>query len=411
MNHKIGLMGFGVVGQGYHTIAESHDNDLLPYQIVIKEQNKSRPQNLPFIFNAEKLIDEAEIGIELISDSDAAYKFIRAFLERGKRVITANKKVIAANLPELIALQKQYGGSILYEAAVAASIPVICNLQTQYYGDEILEIKGILNGSSNYILSQIFRHNLSLHDALALAQKEGFAEADPSFDINGSDVASKLTILITHAFNEYHPEASIPFYGIEAIGSEEIDLARTLGLTIKLIASATKTAEGVTAYIFPTFVDSSDAISAIEWEYNCVKIKSKNLGEQFFKGKGAGSLPTGSAVYSDLVKMIAGFKYQYAENIPKETELRPISTILTVTMKTTHGDKLKRYGINEAEIIHTADAAWFVGDITTEFFLANKSAFIGDAISIINIGSSVTAETVKKALIKLKYKEHLLISE
>ena len=109
MNHKIGLMGFGVVGQGYHAIAEAHDKDLLPFKIVIKEKGKTRPDNLPFTYNPDELIEDSDIGIELISDSEVAYSFIKAILEKGKKVITANKKVVAAHLPELVVLQQKFG--------------------------------------------------------------------------------------------------------------------------------------------------------------------------------------------------------------------------------------------------------------------------------------------------------------
>jgi len=406
MNHKIGLMGFGVVGQGYHTIASTHNKDFLPYKIVIKDKNKARPNDLPFAYDADELINEGDIGIELISDSHVAYSFIKALLEKGKKVITANKKVVAANLPELIELQQRFGGSLLYEAAVAASIPILCNLETQYYGDEILELRGILNGSSNYILSQIFHNNLSLKDALTLAQTEGFAEADPSFDINGSDIASKLTILIAHGFNQYHTEASIPYYGIENIGTEEIKLARHLGLTIKLVATATRTDEGIKASILPTFIDSSDAMSAIEWEYNCIQITSKNLGEQFFKGKGAGSMPTGSAVFADLIKSIEGFKYSCAEGLQDDLELNPID--LNLVLKSDSPTTLNKYNLDNDAFISSLNAIWYIGKISSDFILSYKEDLMYDGISIIHIGDSVSIEILKQCISSIQYDEDLV---
>jgi homoserine dehydrogenase len=409
MNHKIGLMGFGVVGQGYHAIAEAHDKDLLPFKIVIKEKGKTRPDNLPFTYNPDELIEDSDIGIELISDSEVAYSFIKAILEKGKKVITANKKVVAAHLPELVALQQKFGGTLLYEAAVAASIPVLSNLQTQFYGDEILELKGILNGSSNYILSQVFHNGLTLGDALSLAQAEGFAEADPSFDINGSDVASKLTILLAHTFDEYHPEDTIPCYGIEHIGTEEVELAKSLGLSIKLIASAKRTQSGVVASILPTFIDPSDAISSIEWEYNCVQITSKNLGEQFFKGKGAGCLPTGAAVFSDLIKSTEGFQYTYGPNLIANRDAELQNMDLKVVLKSNDPHVLENYNLPKEGYLETESTYWYVGSLNTDFLLKNRSVFIRDGISIINAGSAVTIETLKGHLQSLKHREDLQV--
>jgi len=388
-------MGFGVVGQGYHAIAGEHNSDLLPFKIVVKEKDKSRPHHLPFTYNIDELMLESEIGIELISDTEVAYTFIKSLLAKGKKVITANKKVVAAHLPELAALQKQYGGTLLYEAAVAASIPILCNLQTQFYGDEILEIKGILNGSSNYILSQIFHNDLTLVEALALAQAKGFAEADPSFDINGSDVASKLTILIAHAFGEYLPESTIPCYGIQHIGKEEVELAKAMGVSIKLVASAKRTANGIETSILPSIVDQSNALSSIEWEYNCVQITSTNLGEQFFKGKGAGSLPTGSAVFSDLIKSTEGFKYRYGPNLIESKISDPQGTDLSLILRSYDQEALEKYDLPKEGYLSINDTYWYVGSVSTDFLIKNNTTLILDGISIINVGSVVTIEDIK----------------
>ena len=407
MNHKIGLVGFGVVGQGYYQIAENDNKAYLPEHIVVKTKDKIRHRDIPFIFDIDHLIAESEIMIELISDTNVAFQIIKNLLIKGRKVITANKKVVAAHLPELIHLQKQHGGTLLYEAAVAASIPILSNLQTQYQGDQITEIQGILNGSSNYILSQIFINNLPFNEALALAQAKGFAESDPSFDLNGSDVASKLCIIIAHAFGEYYPEDTIPCFGIENLGDDEVELANELGLRIKLIATAQKIQDEIEAYILPTLVELSNPLSDIEWEYNGILISSDNLGEQFYKGKGAGSLPTGAAVYSDLVKSIEGFKYTYPDTLTENQICGLKSAKFNVILRSSDFNDLNKLNLKQGQLLEINGAGWFVGEITSEYLLEQKQYFITKGISLINLGNAISTSQALKMLHGIKVSDVL----
>ncbi|MBS9525172.1 homoserine dehydrogenase [Litoribacter alkaliphilus] len=326
MGNKIGLIGFGVVGQGYYEIANKDGKNLKPQHIAVKSKEKERPKGISFQYDLEALLADSEIGVELISETETAYFIAKKLLESGKTVISANKKLVAKHLPELLELERAHGGKFLYEAAVAASIPVLSNISTQYQGDQIEEIQGILNGSSNYILSKIQQENQNFEEALKQAQDNGYAEADPSFDINGSDVASKLCILAAHSYGIHLDEKSIPCIGIDHLQAEDFSLAKKVGGKIKLIALSSVKDGDVSASIFPTLVGPNHPLSQVENEYNAISILSKNIGLQNFQGKGAGGLATGSAVYSDLAKSSSGFKYTLVENGLKKQYAAPASS-------------------------------------------------------------------------------------
>ncbi|MBE7179214.1 MAG: homoserine dehydrogenase, partial [Mucilaginibacter polytrichastri] len=198
----IGLFGFGVVGQGLVDIIRSKNFKLEIRKIAIKhpEKKRSLPAEL-FTTDRHEILNDPEINtiVELINDADAAYDLVKEALQKGKNVVSANKKMIAQHLEELVELQHQFGASLLYEGAVCGSIPIIRNLE-EYYDNELLyEVSGIFNGSSNYILSKVFNENLPYADALKQAQDLGFAETDPTMDVGGYDPKFKLAIATAHA--------------------------------------------------------------------------------------------------------------------------------------------------------------------------------------------------------------------
>lgn len=360
MTKRIGLFGFGVVGQGYYQIAKKQKEKWIPDTIVVKDQNKRRPSDIKFSYHAKEVFEKnPDYILELISNTEEAYEYVTEALKRGLTVISANKKLLSAHLPELISLQKAFGGKLLYEAAVAAGIPVITTLETHFEEDTIVSIEGILNGSSNYILSRIFNNGLSFDEALGMAQQKGFAESDPSFDINGSDVASKLNILILHAFGKFVGEEQIATFGIQNLGEDEIALAKSLGLKIKLIAKAEKDYRGISAYIIPTFVEESHPFFGVENEYNAVKINSEHLQDQFYQGKGAGSLPTGAAVYGDLIKARNGFSYTYSKvNFDQPLDEKLLNLGIKVLVKS-RSKQIVENNIFSKEFIEYADRFYF----------------------------------------------------
>jgi len=311
------LIGFGTVGQGfYHYLAENYEDKNLS-EIVIKDASKSRvPNNLNFTTKGKNVFQNKNINtvVELISDDKEAFNIVKKALELGKKVVSANKKMIAHHLEELVQLEQQFGGKFLYEGAVAGSIPIIKIINEHYAFDEIIEIRGILNGTSNYILTQLFEKEIGFEEALQQAQEAGFAEADSTADVGGFDALHKLLILTAHAFGKFIlPEKALNI-GINNIKKSDLTFAKANNLKIKLVASAKSHNNKLSLSVLPTFVDESDDLFHVKNEFNGIEVVSNNIGSQFYKGKGAGKLPTGHVVFTDY-KSIENSRYTY-QNIP-----------------------------------------------------------------------------------------------
>ncbi|GAB5525948.1 MAG: hypothetical protein Roseis2KO_38200 [Roseivirga sp.] len=319
MKHiKIGLFGFGCVGQGlYETLNTSKNFAGEITRICVKNQRKERalPSAL-FTYQKEEILSDPgiDIVVELIDDSAAALEIVTAALKNGKSVVTANKKMIAEHLEYLVALQKETGRAVLYEGAVCGSIPIIRTLE-EYFGHEPLkEVRGIFNGSTNYILTRIFEERLDYTKALKQAQQQGFAETDPSLDVQGYDPKFKLSILLTHAFGIHVAPEKIVNLGINRLKPADLEFARDRGLQIKLLAHAERVDDQVYAYVLPQFVNSTNNLSAIQNEFNAVTLNGDFCDDQLFIGKGAGSLPTGAAVLSDISALSYDYQYEYKKH-------------------------------------------------------------------------------------------------
>jgi homoserine dehydrogenase len=233
-------------------------------------------------------------------------------LLNGKAVVTANKKMLAEHLPELIELQKTTGVPLLYEAAACASLPVIRNLEEYYDTDLLDSVEGIVNGSTNYILTAMNRDGQSYGDALAQAQKLGFAESNPALDVEGLDARNKLVLLLAHAFGLVAGPEDLLAVGIDRISPLATAYAREQGLAIKLVAEARRLPEGgIAAAVLPTLVAPGHELSNVHDEFNGLVTQSGFADRQFFLGRGAGAFPTASAVLSDLSALTYGYRYEY----------------------------------------------------------------------------------------------------
>lgn len=311
----IGLFGFGVVGQGLNDIIRTKDLNLEIKKIAIKHPEKKRtlPPEL-FTTDAEKILNDPEINtvVELINDTEAAFEIVSTALKNGKNVVSASKKMIALHLGELLRLQEQYGTSLLYEGAVCGSIPIIRNLE-EYYDNELLySVRGIFNGSSNYILSKIFNEHLDYGQALRQAQELGFAETDPISDVGGFDPKYKLVIAASHAYGIITNPDDVLNIGIQRLSARDIQYAREKNYKIKLVPTALELGERqVVLYVIPKFITPADFLYNVENEYNGVIVQAAFADQQFFFGKGAGGHPTGSAVLSDIAALRYGYRYEY----------------------------------------------------------------------------------------------------
>lgn len=312
----LGLFGFGVVGEGvYSVLQQTHSLSARVKKVCIKIIGKKRnaPQEL-FTDNASELLSDPEINVivEMIDDADAAFEIVSTALKNGKHVVSASKKMIAEHMPALLELQRETGKSFLYEAAACASIPVIRNLEEYYDNDLLHSISAVVNGSTNFILSRIFDDQLPFKDALLLAQQLGFAESNPTLDVEGYDALNKWSFLLTHAYGIIPEPGELVFTGIQNISELDAEVAAKKDCVIRLAAYAKKLRNGkVAAFVLPKFVKNDDLLAFVQNEFNGVVIESAFADKQFFYGKGAGSYPTASAVLSDISALRYEYKYEY----------------------------------------------------------------------------------------------------
>jgi len=313
---NIGLFGFGVVGKGLYDVL--HTTPTLQAsikKIVIKNADKKRSiaaenfsTDAPAILNDESI----NVVVELIDDADAAFEIVKTALQKGKSVVSANKKMIAEHFEELLQLQQENNTALLYEAACCASMPIVRNLEEYYDNDLLKSIRGIINGSTNFILTKILEEQLEFKAALTLAQQLGFAESNPKLDIGGFDAANKLSILLAHSFGVIAKPIDFIFNGIENIALPDAILAKEKKQTIKLVATAKKLENGkLAAFVLPQFVNQNDNLYHVQNEFNALTTESTFADEHFFKGKGAGAFPTASAVLSDISALGYNYKYEY----------------------------------------------------------------------------------------------------
>ncbi|MES2265720.1 MAG: homoserine dehydrogenase [Bacteroidota bacterium] len=312
---NIGLFGFGVVGQGLYDIIKTKNLNLEIVKIAIKNPDKERslPNEL-FTTDRDEILNNPEINtvVELINDTEAAFEIVSRALSTGKNVVSASKKMIATYLDELIELQQIHGTSLLYEGAVCGSIPIIRNLE-EYYDNELLHsISGIFNGSSNYILSKGYLENLDYNTALKQAQDLGFAETDPTMDVGGYDAKFKLIIAAAHAYGVVIDPKEVLNIGIQNLAPNDLQYAREKKLKIKLVPVAKELDDRhVTLFVLPKFVNETEFLYNVEYEYNGVTVQAAFADQQFFFGKGAGGHPTGSAVLSDIAALRYDYQYEY----------------------------------------------------------------------------------------------------
>jgi homoserine dehydrogenase len=323
---NIGLFGFGCVGYGLYQVLEKTPTLKTAIKnICVKNPDKKREiSESHFTFDKNDLLNDDEINVivELIDDADAAFEIVSTALKKGKAVVTANKKMIAEHLEELLELQAMYNVPLLYEAACCASIPIIRNLE-EYYDNDLLEsIEGIINGSTNYILTKSFEEGIGYSEALEKAQELGYAESNPILDTGGYDAKYKLIILILHAFGVKTKPDEIFNLGIDRLGELELNYAREKSLKIKLIAQAYKTVHGdIAAFVIPTFVSKTEKLFTVDDVFNGIITKTAFADTQFFVGKGAGAYPTASAVLSDISALSYDYRYEYKKLNNSETIL------------------------------------------------------------------------------------------
>lgn len=345
----LGTFGNGCVGQGFLELLNANGGTAAQVKhVCVKDRTRVRDVgNALLTYEALDILgdDQVRAIVELTNDPLLALRVIVQALNTGRHAITASKRVVADNLAELIALQRATGRSLLYEASCAASIPVLHTLETHFSGEEVVAIEGILNGTTNYILTKSGEEGLAPAEALKAAQLAGFAERDPSSDLSGDDSRYKLTILLAHAFGTVVRPREILRHGIEGLQRIDLDHARSNGWTVRLLARARRTASGICAYVLPAFVPPDDPFAFVRNEYNAVRITGRNSGVHVLQGKGAGKLPTGLAVLGDVQRLLREQGYTYGKVRPDAPELRNAGNTIEVYARipATHQEVLARF--------------------------------------------------------------------
>jgi len=407
----IGLFGFGTVGEGiYHVINSTPSLDATIKKVCIKNPHKERaaPKEL-FTTSYDELLNDDEINlvVELIDDAKEAYKIVTKAFEKGKPVVSANKKLIAENLSELITLQEKHNVSFLYEAAVAGSIPIIRNLEEYFDNDLLQGVSGIINGSTNYILTRL-SEGLTYSEALLEAQQKGFAESNPSLDVEGWDPANKLTILLAHAYGIVAQPTGLLRQGITRLHAKDAAYASEKGLKIKLVAQAQKLSNGkVAAFVLPRFVKPDNQLFNVSNEFNGLLVESKLADKQFFYGKGAGRYPTSSAVISDISAFSYHYQYEYKKLRRKERPELTHNFYLDVFVSFGAWTDVNKWDFEQVTEYHsTADRQYIRGIIHAEK-LRDAAWFEEPGVSVIVQPDGViekeaiVAQSIKKVSLQL----------
>ncbi|MCH5232150.1 MAG: homoserine dehydrogenase [Muribaculaceae bacterium] len=392
-NIKMGLFGLGTVGEGIvKALSKAKNANAEIKRICVLDVNKSRGVEVDkniLTDNRNDILNDKEINliVEVINDAEASYEIVTEALKRGIPVVSGSKTMIARHLPELIELQKKHDTALLYDASSCGSIPVIRNLEEYYDNDLLLEVKGILNGSSNYILSRVFDHGQSYEDALQTAVDLGFAESDPSFDIDGYDALYKLIIITVHALGSYVAPEDIFTYGISHISDFDIRFAQEKRVKIKLVAQVVKiNQEQFTMFVMPEFVNKSKYIYSVDDEYNGVVIRGECYDRQFMFGKGAGSLPTASSILSDVVSRHHGYRYEYKKMGYSDCPSYTTDVLLKVYVRYTDTDIPRVLPFeNITESYQSENVNYVVGEISLSNLIKEREILMKPDVFVINI--------------------------
>jgi homoserine dehydrogenase len=389
---RIGLFGYGCVGQGLHDVLNSSSGfkaDIV--RICVKDRNKSRRITMSnFTFDKNDILNDPSINliVELIDDADEAFNIVTTAMKSGKNVVSANKVMVAKHFRELVDLQKKHNVSMLYEASAGASIPIIRNLE-EYYDNELLHsLRGILNGTTNYILTKMHNEGIGYSTALEEAQKLGFAESDPTLDVEGWDAKYKLCIITGHAYGLFIEPEEVFHYGVNRISASDITYAREKGFKIKLVPYVGKTSENtITSFVLPRFISSDKYLYNVDNEYNGVITEAAFADKQFFSGKGAGGHATGSAVLSDISANSYSYRYEYKKHQQATVSNYTRNFKLQIYLRYKNERDRKSFGFrNVTEYYSSRDYKYVIGTVNLETLYSLRTELRNMDVFIVNTG-------------------------
>ncbi|MGG1676741.1 homoserine dehydrogenase [Neobacillus sp. NRS-1170] len=365
---SIGLLGLGTVGCGVVQIIKNHQDKLMHQvgcpvvikKILVQDVHKARSVEVDVSLltsNAADILkdDEIDVVIEVMGGVQDTKEHLISALRQGKHVVTANKDLMALHGSELLTVASEHGCDLFYEASVAGGIPILRGLVDGLASDRITQMMGIVNGTTNYILTKMSTEGRSYEEVLKEAQALGFAEADPTSDVEGLDAARKMTILATLGFSMHIDLEDVKVSGISNITEEDLRYGQQLGYTMKLIGYAHREGEKVEVSVAPTFLSNNHPLASVQNEYNAVYVYGEAVGETMFYGPGAGSLPTATAVVSDLVGVI--------KNLRIGVNGKSAVTPQYAKLLKDDGEKYSKYFLR----IHVQDEVGVFADITSVF--------------------------------------------
>jgi len=310
---KVAIMGYGTIGSGVAEVLRVNQDQLrkkvgepvtLKYVLDIRDTIPEDADKLINDFSIIENDDEIKLVVETMGGIHPAYEFVKACLEKGKHVVTSNKALVDAFGSKLIGIAKEHHCNFYFEASVGGGIPVIRTIYHNYAGENLTEITGIMNGTTNFILTDMREKGADFDEVLAEAQRLGYAERDPSSDIDGFDTSRKTAILLSMASGNRCRHEDIYTEGIRNISKLDFDYARELGMTIKLLGSVQQVEDKYFAYVVPMVIPRSDPLFSVDGVFNGIKIVGNCLGTTMLYGMGAGKLPTASAVVSDIIAAV-----------------------------------------------------------------------------------------------------------
>lgn len=408
---KVAIIGLGVVGTGTLKILTQQRENIHEKTGVWIDVKKACDLNIDreFEFDFDKNIlitdyneimedDEISTVVELIGGYTVAKDIILKALNSGKNVVTANKALIAKYSKELFATAEKNGKKIYYEAAVGGGIPIVVPMQESLSGNRIDRIKGIINGTANYILTEMTEKGLDFGEVLKTAQELGYAEADPTFDVEGIDTSHKITILASLAFGGYVDFDKVGVRGISKITQNDIYFAKEFGYKIKLLAIAEKFDEEIDIRVEPTLIKEKEILANVNGVFNAVEVIGSYVGKTMYYGKGAGEEPTGSAVASDVIKLS---KEAVSENIPEGNYFYNINNELKLKNQ---DEKFSRYFVrfqvkDKVGILAFISEQFKENNISIEFLKQTKREETEDEfVSLIIITHSCYEKNLKNAV-------------
>lgn len=371
---KIAVLGMGTVGGGVADIIDGNSRSiskklggsgekLIEIKYVLdRRTNVGHGCDGLVTDDIDKILndDEVSVVVETMGGVHPAYEFTKRSLERGKSVVTSNKAVVAACGAELLGIARENGVAYLFEASVGGGIPVIRPLMNCLAANEIISIYGILNGTTNYILTEMERCGVTFEAALEDAKRLGYAEADPTADISGADTARKICILADVAFGMYITHEDICYRGIESVVPADIKCASMLGYRIKLLGAARRCENGAEVFVEPMLVPAHSPLALVDNVYNAVSVEGNAVGDIMFSGRGAGAMPTASAVVADIIDAVT-CSPKYPDFDPEGGKVVPAGLDGPVFVRVKVGDEGRRFADKlGAEVVTDDDSIAFV---------------------------------------------------